>query len=211
MYSLMPRLSSADSSEDDQLVLPLHHGGFSIQGMTAQEAVAAQLSAAALTQVAMRQGLSDFRPFDSSNRLLLLPSLCETLHDAATKLWSEEIRALSFTVICDFLPLAQREYTYHAAAGAFQSLLDLFYAPGAAGLKSQARLSSCDSRSASIFLDTLPMAAPLTIPDAAFTSGMRHRLCLSQMLLGAPVVACDCSKHPRPRQTTQSATLARRA
>jgi hypothetical protein len=100
-------LSSADSPEDDQLALPLHHGRFSFQHMTAQEAVAAQMSAAAPTQVAMRQGPSEFRPFDSSNRLLLLPSLCETLHDAATRPWPEETRALSFTVICNFLPLAQ--------------------------------------------------------------------------------------------------------
>jgi hypothetical protein len=44
-------------------------------------------------------------------------------------------------------------------------------------------------------LDTLPMAAPLTISDAAFASGMRHRLGLSQMPPGAPMVACDCADY----------------
>jgi hypothetical protein len=96
-------------------------------------------------------------------------------------------------VIRDVLPSAQRGYSRCAAAGAFQSLLDRFGATGAAGIKSQARLRSCASRPASIFLDTLPMAPPLTISDAAFASGMRHRLSLSQMPPGGPMVACDCA------------------
>jgi hypothetical protein len=107
---------------------------------------------------------------------------------------------------------AHCEYSRHAAAGAFQSLLDRFCADGAAGLKSKARqLCSCASRSASTFLDTLPMADPLTISDAAFTSGMRHRLGLSQMPPGALVVACDClAGRPPPSLQTMpwSATLA---
>jgi hypothetical protein len=67
-YSLMHRPPAEGSPEDDQLALPLHHGGFRFRSMTAQVAVAAQLSAVALMQVAMRQGLSEFRPFDSPKR-----------------------------------------------------------------------------------------------------------------------------------------------
>jgi hypothetical protein len=111
------------------------------------------------------------------------------------------------------LPSAQREYSRCAAVGAFQSLLDRFGSAGAAGLKLQARLRSCASRPASIFLDTLLMAAPLTISDAAFASGMRHRLGLPQMPPGALVVACDCAERrpPLPQTTPWSVTLARRA
>jgi hypothetical protein len=42
------------------------------------------------------------------------------------------------------------------------------------------------------------MAAPLTISDAAFASGMRHRLGLSQMPPSAPMVACDCAERTTP-------------
>jgi hypothetical protein len=145
----------------------------------------------------MRQGPSEFRPFDSPNRPLL-QSFWEILHDAAAGLWPEETRALNSPVIRDLLPPAQGEYSRHAAAGTFQSLLDRSCAAGSAGHESQARLRSCASRPASIFLDTLPMAAPLTISDIAFTSGMRHRVGLSQMPPGTLVMACDCSKRPTP-------------
>jgi hypothetical protein len=124
-------------------------------------------------------------------------------------------RALTSPVIRYVLPSAQRKYSCRAAAGAFHSLLDRFSAAGAAGLKAQARLYSCASRPASIFLDTLPMAPPLTISDAAFASGMRNRLGLSQMPPGAPMVVCDCAERPTPpppRQITPwSVMLAQRA
>jgi hypothetical protein len=122
-------------------------------------------------------------------------------------------RALTSPVIRDVLPSAQREYSRHAAVGAFQSLLDRLSAAGAAGLIAQARLRSCASRPASIFLDTLPMAPPLTISDAAFASSMRHRLGLSQMPPGAPMVACDRAERPTPppQITPWSVMLARRA
>jgi hypothetical protein len=51
------------------------------------------------------------------------------------------------------------------------------------------------------------MAPPLTISDAAFASGMRHRLGLSQMLPGAPMVACDCAERPTPHLTHSMARL----
>jgi hypothetical protein len=196
-YSLMHRPRAAGSPEDDQLALPLRHGGFGFRRMTTPEAGAAQLSAAALTQAAMRQGPGEFRTFDGSLRPCL-QSMWEILRDDAAGLWPEETRTLTSPIIRDVLPSAQRKHSRCAAAGAFQSLLGRFCAAGAAGLKAQARLRSCASRPASIFLDTLPMAAPLTISDAAFASGMRHRLGLSQMPPGAPMVACDCAERPPP-------------
>jgi hypothetical protein len=99
--------------------------------MTAREAGAAQLSAAALTQAAMRHGPGEFRPFDGPI-LPHLQSLWEILHGGAAGLWPEETRALNSPLICDVLPSAQREYSRCAAAGAFQSLLDRFGAAGAA-------------------------------------------------------------------------------
>jgi hypothetical protein len=154
-----------------------------VQCMTPREVVAAQLSAAALTQVAMGQGPSEFRPFPGPNRPLL-QSLWEILHDDAAGLWPEEACALSSPVVHNVLPSAQREYLRHAAPGAFKSLPDCFCAAGPAGLNSQAQLRSCAIRPASIFLDTLPMAAPLAISYAAFTSGMHH--CLATDAAGCP-------------------------
>jgi hypothetical protein len=49
-YSPMHRPPAEGSPENDQLALPLHHGGFRFRSMTAQVAVAAQLSAVALTR-----------------------------------------------------------------------------------------------------------------------------------------------------------------
>jgi hypothetical protein len=69
-YTLIHRPRAAGSPEDDQLALPLRQGFFGFLHMTAQEAVATQLSVADLTQVAMRQGPSKFRAFDGPNRPL---------------------------------------------------------------------------------------------------------------------------------------------
>jgi hypothetical protein len=124
-YSLMHRPRAAGSPEDDQLALPLRHGGFGFRHMTAREAGAAHLSAAALTQAAMQHGPSECRPFDGSIRSRL-QSLWEILHADAAGLWPEETRALTSPIIRIVLPSAQREYSCCAAAGAFQSLLDRF-------------------------------------------------------------------------------------
>jgi hypothetical protein len=118
----MHRPCAAGSPEDDQLALAMRHGGFGFQRMTARMAGAAQLSAAALTQAAMRHGPGEFRPFDGSIRPRL-QSLWEILHADAAHLWPEETRALTSSVIRNVLPSAQREYSLCAAAGAFQSLL----------------------------------------------------------------------------------------
>jgi hypothetical protein len=73
--------------------------------MTPREAVAAQLSAAALAQVATRQGPREFCAFDGPN-CPLLQSLWQILDDDAAGLWPEETRALSSPVIRDVLPSA---------------------------------------------------------------------------------------------------------
>jgi hypothetical protein len=81
-YTLMHRPRAAGSPEDDQLALPLRHGGLDFRRMTAREAGAAQLSAAALTQAAMRHGPGEFRAFNGPIRPHL-KSLWEILHDDA--------------------------------------------------------------------------------------------------------------------------------
>eukprot|EP00892_Ulva_mutabilis_P001615 jgi/Ulvmu1/11454/UM076_0029.1 len=48
---------------EEQLRLPLRHGGFGLMDVTEQEADAAYLSSAALAHDAMRDGPPDFRPF----------------------------------------------------------------------------------------------------------------------------------------------------
>jgi hypothetical protein len=140
--------------------------------MTAREAV--QLSAAALMQVAMQQGPGEFHPLNVSNRLLL-QSLWETLHNTPMGLWSEETRALSSPIIRDVLTLSNSRRVLASCGGG-----RLPVPPGpvwrSRGCWPQAAGTATQLRDllASIFLDTLPMAAPLAIPAAAFTSSTGH-------------------------------------
>jgi hypothetical protein len=129
---------------------------------------------------------------------LHLQMLLETLHNSANGLWPEETHTLSSAVVNNMLPLPQRKHSRHEVAGAFKALLNWLESAGAVGLKPQVRLRSCVSRSASIFLDTLPMPAPLTISDAAFARGMQCHLGLLQMSPVALVVSHDSSEQPTP-------------
>jgi hypothetical protein len=67
----VPQAPPRMTHKDDQLALPLRHGGVGFRRMAARKSVAAQLSAAALIQVAMRQGPSEFSPSNGPNRPLL--------------------------------------------------------------------------------------------------------------------------------------------
>jgi hypothetical protein len=148
--------------------LLLSQGGFGVGRRTAREVVDTQLSVAGLTQAAMRKGPSKFRPSVGPNRgRLLLQSLWETLHYAATGLWPEDTRALSF-------PSSAMCYPRH------MQLLAPFspFWTGSVQLGPLAHKHAADGCS-------------LTIPDAAFTSGMRHCLDLSQMPPGATVPTVD--------------------
>jgi hypothetical protein len=140
----------------------------------------------------MRESPNDFQPFDGPQGPLL-QSLWDTLHDVTDVLWPGRTRELTSTVVRKVLPLVQHQYSHHAAADAFAGLLRRFSKAGAARLKSLALMCSLACCASSIFPHTLPMAVTFTIPDDIFANAMRHCLGLSQMPLGAPVVACDCS------------------
>jgi hypothetical protein len=142
-------------------------------------------------------GPSGFRPFVLP-QCLHLQMLLEALHNSANGLWPEETHTLRSAVVHNMLPLQKRKHSRYEVAGAFEALLNWLGSAGAVGLKPQVRLRSCVSRSASIFLDTLPMSAPLTISDAAFARGMQCHLGLLQMSPGALVVSHDSSEQPTP-------------
>jgi hypothetical protein len=53
-----------DGPSTDQLTLPLRHGGLGLAHTGPEEGDAAYLSAVATTQLAMRHGPREFRPFN---------------------------------------------------------------------------------------------------------------------------------------------------
>lgn len=73
LYSLMHRPCILGSPEDKRIALPLRLGGFELccmdPCMTPCKLLAVQLSAAALTQVAMQGCPGEYRPFDGRLRV----------------------------------------------------------------------------------------------------------------------------------------------
>jgi hypothetical protein len=140
---------------------------FGFRPMTAWEA--AQLSAAALMQVATRQGPSKFLPFDGPDRLLLLQSLWETLHNAAVNRWRRthsappssaacSPRRNASTLVMQRLAPSSPSWTGSAQAG------PLALSRRHAAAQPPSSWTRCQ------------WLSPLTIPDTTFTSGMRHSL-----------------------------------
>jgi hypothetical protein len=143
---------------------------FWFRPMTAWEA--AQLSAAALMQVATRQGPSKFLPFDGPDRLLL-QSLWETLHNAAVDRWRRTHSAPLSSAACSprrnasTLVMQWRAPSRPSWTGSAQ--------PGPLALNRRHGYAAAQPPSSWTRCQWL---SPLTIPDTTFTSGMRHSLCL---------------------------------
>jgi hypothetical protein len=78
----------------EQLTLLMRHGGLGLAHTGPEEGDAAYLSAVATTQLAMRRGPAEFRPFDGPSGAQLCLQW-EGLHDTAETLWRPEDRELS--------------------------------------------------------------------------------------------------------------------
>jgi hypothetical protein len=74
-----------DGPPTDHLTLPLRHGGLGLPHIGPEEGEAAYLSVVATTQLAMRHGPTEFRPFDGSSSAQLRLQW-EALHDKAGNL-----------------------------------------------------------------------------------------------------------------------------
>jgi hypothetical protein len=183
-----------------QLVLPLRLGGMGIRLTTESEARAAYLSAAAMTETAMRTGAPQFQPFAGPGG----PSLegdYRALYPTSTEARDAPAEAppLDTKVIDEDLPGYQRLHARHVAQARQADLLASFNSDGEEGPGNLARLLSCACRPASLWLDVLPTSTALQLSDADFKSAMRLRLGVSQMPANAPGLQCTCGRRIQVR------------
>jgi hypothetical protein len=205
-FRIMQRPEQADVRAG-QLTLPLRHGGMGIRITSAQEAKASFLSAAAMTETAMREGPEQYRPFAGPNA----PSLeqdWQALHAAGEghSLWPPEALPVNGETIDTVLPSAQRTFARFVAERKSADLLASFDTTTEEGLRNLARMHSCACRPASIWLETLPLAEPLRLTDSDFIGSMRHRLGLTQLPANAPGVRCSCGRHMQAGDTDHAMT-----
>lgn len=193
---LLPELSGPAAA---QMTLPLRLGGLGIRSTTEKVAKASFLSAAALTQAAMLPGPERLRPFAGPSGQKLHRDWQE-LHAAAGDLWPPEAADTTAECIAQVLPGVQREFYQFEAARKHADLFD------SSDVQARARLLSVECRAAAIWLDTLPIVPALTLPNAAFVSGMRHRLGVSHMPANARGVRCSCKMRIEPDDTNHAMT-----
>jgi hypothetical protein len=170
----------------DQLTLPMRHGGLGLAHTGPEEGDAAYLSAVATTQLAMRHGSAEFRPFDGPSGAQLCPQW-EGLHDKAETLWRPEDRVVSQDSM-GTIAEAQRTYCRHSAQARPDALLASLQDGTEDGKRAHARLLSCACRPASAWLDTLPLSRALELKSGEFQTALRHRIGLAILPLNAPSV-----------------------
>ncbi len=188
-----------------QLTLPLRFGGMGILATSSSVANAAYLSAAAMTETAMRAGAPQFRPFAGPSAEGLT-QMWQALHAEGAGHWPEGALEVNQECIDDVLPGVQRVIGQLTAARKHEALLASFSLDSEDGVRNLARLRSCASRPASIWLDTLPTAPSLCLSDSAFACGLRHRLGLSHMPCNAPGVQCFCGHSMQAGSTDHAMT-----
>ena len=196
-----------DDVRSGQLTLPLRFGGMGIRTTSMLEAQAAYLSAAAMTETAMREGRQQYRPFTSPNAAFLELDW-QALHEAGAEkvLWPPESLAIGVQCIDEVLPGAQRAFSHFVAQRRFDDLLASFDTNTEAGASALARMHSCACRPASIWLDTLPTSPFLQLSNGDFVAAMRHRLGMTHLPANAPGVRCSCGRFMQPNDTDHAMT-----
>jgi hypothetical protein len=191
--------SAADTAVAYQLTLPLRLGGMGLLEPDEKQAQAAFLSAAAVTQVALRNGPEQFRPFSGP----LAPGLQDIWAQlrADAELWPDEAGEAGEECITRTLPGVQRLYSRLAADRRFDALLASCDPSTTEGERTLARLRSCACGPAGLWLDALPTSPALQLLDKEFVSAARHRLGSTQMPSNAPAVQCFCGVSVRPGNT----------
>jgi hypothetical protein len=87
---------------------------------------------------------------------------------------------------------AHGTYTRHTAKLRFDALFASYDAGSETGKRDRARLLSCACRSASAWLDPLPLLHSLALKDREVQTALCHRLGLPVLPLNAPTVQCGC-------------------
>ena len=185
-----------EAVRDGQLTLPLRLGGMGIRTTSALEASAAFLSAAAVTETAMRTGPLQFRPFSGPAGQGLKRDW-EDVHsfDVERVLWPTEARTITDEVMDTTLPNAHRTLARFVADRRGSDLLASFDSNTEEGMRNIARMRSCACRPASLWLDTLPTCMALQLSNNDYVSAMRLRLGLTYLPPNAPGVQCSCGRH----------------
>jgi hypothetical protein len=150
-----------DGPPTDQLTLPLCHGGLGLAHTCPEEGDAAYLSVVATTQLAMRHGPTEFRPFDGPSGAQLCPQW-EGLHDKAETLRRPEDLVVSQDSM-ETIAEAQRAYCGHSAQAPADALLASLHVGTEDSKRARARLLSCACCPASAWLDTLPLSRALEL------------------------------------------------
>ena len=190
---------------EEQLRLPLRHGGFGLMDITELEADAAYLSSAALAHDAMRDGPPDFRPFTDGELAECLQAKWTALRAAMPPEADRGPEELDDIFIATGLPGMSRKVTRAVAQTRHDALLQqLGSTPG--GAKDLARMRSCACRVASLFLDSLPTNRMLTLNDGDFVHGMRFRGGLSPLPPLDGEVICDCNARVKPGDVDHAMT-----
>jgi hypothetical protein len=190
-----------------QMTLPLRFGGMGIRTTSQLEAQAAYLSAAAMTETAMRGGRQQYRPFAGPNAAFLELDW-QTLHEAGAEkgLWPPESLAIGGQCIDEVLPAAQRVFSRFVAQRRYDDLIASFDTTTEAGERDLARVLSCACRPSSIWLDTLPVSPFLQLSNGDFVAAMRHRLGMTHLAANAPGVKCLCGRFLQPNDTDHAMT-----
>jgi hypothetical protein len=161
-----PGQARTNGPPTEQLTLPMRHGGLGVAHTGPEEGDAAYLSAVATTQLAMRRGPAEFRPFDGPSDAQFCLQW-EGLHDTAEALWRPEDREVSQDSM-GTIAEAQHAYCRHSAQARTDALLASLHDGTEGGKRARARLLSCACRPASAWLDTLPLSRALELKSGEF-------------------------------------------
>ena len=153
-----------------------------------------------MTTAAMHGGPDAFQPFEGPYGQSLRASW-QPLYAAGREadLWPDEANETADAeCIKTVLPRVQSTFSQFTAENRYDDLMSSFNTGALEGAQHAARLRSCKSRAASIWLDTLPVAPSLRLKNADVVSNVRHRLGLSQMPARAHAFKCHCGRDVPP-------------
>ena len=101
----VPEVGAASARAEQQLRLPLRHGGFGLRDATSLVAAAALVAGASKAQTAMKNGPDICQPFSGALRPALLSAWQRVFDDAASVCeWEESARNLPADFVLEALP-----------------------------------------------------------------------------------------------------------
>ena len=177
----------------EQMKLPLRHGGFGLRSVSALEADAALVSAAAKAQAAVATGPEACHPFTGAARPPLLAAWHRVFDNVADACeWDPPARELPAAFVRDALPHVQSCVSRIIGDRAGAAFLASCDTSTDAGRQSAARMRSAANGPASAWITALPGTPTTRMANAPFLLAGRHLLGMgpSAQLQPPP---CHCS------------------